>query len=160
MHKVSFYGIRGTTYTWIRDFLSGRTQQVVVDGVGSDSGQVKSGVPQDTVLGPLLFQIFINDIADELHSTVRLYADDCLLYRQISTEADAKRLEEDLTTLCAWTKRWQMAFNVSKCMVVTFKSPRKRKWIKYHYKMLDQLLSRPTDTPYLGVTLGPSTNGN
>ena len=83
LHKLDHYGIRGTTLNWIQNFLTNRTQKVVVDGSSSESARVRSGVPQGTVLGPLLFLTYINDLPSTVSSQVRLFADDCLLYRPI-----------------------------------------------------------------------------
>jgi hypothetical protein len=79
--KLQYYGIDGTTRIWIDAFLSKRIQRVVVDGEASMCSHVTSGVPQGTVLIPTLFLVFINDIADNLHSTARVFADDCVIYR-------------------------------------------------------------------------------
>ena len=81
LRKMDHYGIRGNTLEWIRAFLTDRVQQVTVEGATSDSIQVLSGVPQGTVLGPLLFLVFINDLPDCVESGIRLLADDCILYR-------------------------------------------------------------------------------
>ena len=78
--KLDHYGISGLNHTWISNFLMQRKQRVVIRGDSSDWVRVQSGVPQGTVLGPLLFLIYINDIADQITSTVRLFADDCVLY--------------------------------------------------------------------------------
>ena len=72
LHKLDHYGIRGTTLNWIQNFLTNRTQKVVVDGSSSESARVKSGVPQGTVLGPLLFLTYINDLPSTVSSQVRL----------------------------------------------------------------------------------------
>ena len=77
--KIHHYGIRGSTYNWIRSFLQNRNQQVVVDGATSDKVEVISGVPQVTFLGPLLFLMFINDLPDTVTSNTRLFADDCII---------------------------------------------------------------------------------
>ena len=68
----------GSTLNWVTYFLRGRDQQVVIDGETSDSAEVMSGVPQETVLGPTLFLIYINDIAENINSNIRLFADDCV----------------------------------------------------------------------------------
>ena len=81
LHKLE-YGIRGSTHKCINWWLSGRTQQVALDGQASDPVSVLSGVPHGSVLGPILFLIFINDLQDDIRSSVCLFADNCLLYRK------------------------------------------------------------------------------
>ena len=83
LHKLDYYGIRGSTHKWINSWLSGRTQQVVLDGQASDPVPVLDGVPKVSVLGPILFLIFINDLPDNIRSSVRLFTDDCVLYMNI-----------------------------------------------------------------------------
>ena len=102
LHKLDHYGIRGTTLNWIQYFLTNRTQKVVVDGRSSESARVKSGVPKGTVLGPLLFLTYINDLPSTVSSQVRLFAYDCLLYRQIKCRADQEKLQRDLSALQEW----------------------------------------------------------
>jgi hypothetical protein len=86
--KLQHYGVRGHLHDWITSFLLGRTQCVVLDGQSSAATTVSSGVPQGTVLEPLLFLFFINDLPSVVSSTTRLFADDCLLYRMIRTTED------------------------------------------------------------------------
>ena len=78
LHKLDHYGIRGPTILWIQNFLTTLTQKVVVDGSFSETAHVGSGVPQGTVLGPILFLCYINDLPSSVSSDVRLFADDCL----------------------------------------------------------------------------------
>ena len=80
-----------STLLWIQNFLTTRTQKVVVDGSFSDIAHVGSGVPQGTVLSPILFLCYINDLPSSVSSDVRLFADDCRLYRPIRTKADLKK---------------------------------------------------------------------
>ena len=94
--KLNNVGIRGPLLKWTESFLSGRQQRVVIDGMSSEWRQVSSGVPQGSVLGPLLFLIFVNDINVGLSSTVRLFADDCALYRSINDHQDCVQLQHDL----------------------------------------------------------------
>ena len=91
--KLQHYGIRGKCLRWIEAFLYGRTQQVIVDGSFSDKAPVVSRVPQGTVLGPLLFLIYINDMPPCIKSSIRLFADDAYLYRII----DNQKAQEDTT---------------------------------------------------------------
>ena len=98
--KADHYGIRNSTLDWIRDFLHKRSQVVVVDGQKSAESQVTSGVPQGSILGPLLFLIFINDLPDCVHhSTTRLFADDSVVYKHISSLNDTTSLQKDLDAL-------------------------------------------------------------
>ena len=80
-------------------------------GLDEKQVPVTSGVPQGTVLGPLLFLVFINDLPDNVSSNVRLFADDCLLYRRINTPEDTNILQQDLRHLEEWEAKWQMSFN-------------------------------------------------
>ena len=100
-------------------FLIGRTQQVVVNGATSSSTIVTSGVPQGTVLGPLLFLLYINDLPDNLSTSVRLFADDCILYTPIRTQNDSCLLQNDLLKLQKWQDKWLMKFNPGKCYMMT-----------------------------------------
>ena len=102
LHKLDFYGIRGNNLEWIKSWITQRSQSVVLNGSSSDHVDVKSGVPQGTVLGPLMFLIFINDISEQTQSKIRLFADDCLLYRTINSIGDSKVFQQDLDLLCKW----------------------------------------------------------
>ena len=80
LSKLQFYGIQGKTLAWIESWLINRSQSVIVDGVCSSSVAVMSAVPQGTVLAPLMFLLFVNDMQDDLECSLRLFADDALLY--------------------------------------------------------------------------------
>jgi hypothetical protein len=149
--KLHHYGIRGRTLDWIKAFLDHRTQQVVVEGHESTVGQVTSGVPQGSVLGPTLFLVYINDIGNNIQSTVRLFADDTALYRRIRTLADSHILQQDLEQLEQWERRWQMSFNAKKCHVLTV--TRKRKPVSTSYTLHGEVLQQVDKAKYLGVEL-------
>ena len=89
----------------------------MVEGILSKEVNVISGVPQGTVLGPLMFLIYINDINQNIQSSVRLFADDCVLYRVIKASEDCRYLQEDLNHLVHWINLWQMKLNSDKCVV-------------------------------------------
>ncbi len=148
--KLSHYGIHGNTLNWISSFLQTRTQRVVLDGSYSSFVPVLSGVPQGTVLGPLLFLCFINDITNDIHNTIRLYADDCILYRTIKSPNDCISLQTDIDILFSWTKTWQLSFNPSKCTKLTI--TRKRTPINYIYILNDHPLPDCDSLTYLGPT--------
>ena len=111
-------GIQSNTYSWIQTWLTNRTQKVVVEGETSSSLKVLSGIPQGTVLGPLMFLLYINDISAGINSSIRLFADDCVLYRVIKSTEDHKHLQQDLNTLVEWTEQWQMTLNPAKCVTL------------------------------------------
>ena len=103
LHKLDYYGVRNSTLCWIESFLAHRKQSVLLDGIKSSEVGVPSGVPQGTVLVLLLFLAFINDLPDVTkHSDARLFADDCLLYRHISSIQDSALLQQDLSTFEKW----------------------------------------------------------
>ena len=118
INKLEFYGVRGPLLHWISAWLLKRQQRVTVDGETSGATPVKSGVPQGTVLGPLMFLVYINDINEGVKSSVRLFADDCVIYKLIKTPQHAEQLQSDLHKIIEWTKTWQMKVNVEKCAVL------------------------------------------
>jgi hypothetical protein len=84
---------------WIEDFLTSRTQTVIIDGVQSEKIHVTSGIPQGTVLDPIMFLVYINDINEYIkHSTLRLFADDSIIYKTIRNKEDTQKQQEDLTS--------------------------------------------------------------
>ena len=102
LYKLNHYGINGNLLAWVEDFLSERTQSVALAGVSSMPCRVTSGVPQGTVLGPLLFLLYVNDLPSCISSSIRLFADDCLLYRTINDSNDSLSLQNDLNALSKW----------------------------------------------------------
>ena len=96
VHKLNYCGIRGAYFEWIKQFLVGRTQQVVIENRYSDVTPVTSGVPQGSVLGSLLFLLFINDLPCSIDSVVKLYANDILMCRSIKDLSDHQVLQNDL----------------------------------------------------------------
>ena len=156
--KLHHYGVRGTILDWIRDFLSDRTQEVVLDGTTSTRCSVSSGVPQGTVLGPLLFLVYINDMPSCIQSPARLFADDCLVYKKIRSADDCAELQEDLQQLQEWEGRWLMQFHPEKCEVITISN--RRSPIKYGYSIHGHHLQHVNNAKYLGVTINKSLSWN
>ena len=97
--------------SWIKNYLSDRTQKVITNGISSNSSTVTSGVPQGTVLAPLLLLCFVNDIPRLVSSKIRLYADDILLHSIINCIS----LQNDIDKLLNWSRDWQLLFNYEKC---------------------------------------------
>jgi len=158
IEKLKWHGIQGEVNNWIKHFLNDRTQTVVVEGTKSSCVPVLSGVPQGSVLGPCLFLFYINDIARGLSSTVRLFADDTLLYLTIKCKDDASQLQRDLDKLVEWERTWEMEFHPSKCEVITI--TRKKKPIKTTYTMHGQDLKQADSIKYLGVTISHDLRWN
>jgi len=113
--KVEALGIRGQILAWVRDYLADRKQRVVINGEQSEFADVTSGVPQGSVLGPVLFLIYINDLDVGLSCNIKKFADDTKIYGQVNNEADCRKLQDDLDRLISWSVRWGMEFNVEKC---------------------------------------------
>jgi hypothetical protein len=158
LQKLTYYGVNGSTNAWIEAFLSHRTQKVSCSGTHSDSVAVTSGVPQGSVLGPLLFLLFINDISDHIDSHMRLFADDSIIYREINNIDDCHKLQKDLDTVCDWAAKWQMSFNVKKCHVLPITLKRKRR--NHLYTMNGHPLTPASSHPYLGVTISQDLSWN
>jgi hypothetical protein len=122
-----------------------------LNGFYSDWAKVQSGVPQGSVLGPLLFLIYINDITKEISCNIRLFADDCILYKEIKNQEDSILLQRDLDKLVKWSEQWQMRFNVKKCSIMQISN--KRNKTGYNYTMNNTILQHVTSHPYLGVEI-------
>jgi hypothetical protein len=118
--KLEAHGIEGLTLRWIENWLSSREQRVVVNGYFSTWTSVESGVPQGSVLGPLLFLIYINDIDSGIINALLKFADDCKLFGCVTTAHELESMKADLATLAKWSKEWLMPFNISKCKVMHF----------------------------------------
>ena len=116
--KLDSYGICGNTKEWISSFLHDRKQRVSLNGHVSKWSDVTSGIPQGSVLGPILFVVFINDLPDVVKSTVRIFADDTKLYGSATTEQDRQLIQEDIDSLSDWSDKWLLKFNTSKCGVM------------------------------------------
>ena len=158
LHKLQWYGIRGQTLGWIKSFLSNRTQRVVVEGVSSRENPVTSGVPQGSVLGPILFLIYINDLPECVTSEVRLFADDTILYREIRNPQDAQALQEDLNQLVKWEQDWLMEFHPGKCQVI--RVTRSRSPMTNNYYLHNHQLEVVESTKYLGITISHDLKWN
>ena len=120
--QLSRYGITGDVREWIKDYLKNRSQRVRVNGQYSSSSSVLSGVPQGSVLGPVLFLIFIADVAPIVKNFISLYADDSKLYSYILDHQEsihtAESIQEDINTLSTWSRKMQMSFNPEKCICI------------------------------------------
>ena len=115
LKKLWAYGIRGQIYNWIKKILSDRKQKVIVDGKTSTTANVSSGIPQGSVLGPILFLIFINDFPLVIQAFIKLFADDAKIYQIVSSLAEVAQLQDVLDNSVDWALVWKMFFNFKKC---------------------------------------------
>jgi ribonucleases P/MRP protein subunit RPP40 len=147
--KLESHGVSGSVLRWIEEWLKGRKQRVCVNGSFSGWRDVTSGVPQGSVLGPVLFLIYINDLDSELLSWVLKFADDTKLYGRANSEIDRRRIQMDLNKLETWSKDWQMSFNIEKCKVMHIgkQNPTQK------YYLNGQALSNVKEETDLGITI-------
>ena len=126
LHKLKGYGICGTLYNFLSSYLSNRNQTVTVNSGFSSTDLVTSGVPQGSILGPLLFVLYVNDLPSCFkYSKSLLYADDLKLYIPVSEKFDCELLQLDINSLSDWCVTWKLKLNLSKCNVITFTNKKK-----------------------------------
>ena len=118
LEKLRGLGINGKLLLWIEDFLVSRTMKVGIRGTFSQLQAVLSGVPQGSVLGPLLFLLFINELPTWIINEMRMFADDTKLWCRIKKKSDGVTLQQDIDYLSKWSNIWQLKFNAEKCKVM------------------------------------------
>ena len=150
MKKIEQFGIKGKLYEWIKNFLAGRHQQVLVDNHLSRKEEVLSGVPQGTVLGPLLFLIYINDLEEATkNSILRIFADDSKLVKEIKEKSDHDELQKDLESAINWANENNMELNKDKFQLMQYG---RNEGMKEHYKISDDtMLNKEKHVKDLGV---------
>ncbi len=148
IEKLKAHGFTGELVKWIESWLTDRKQRVVINGCPSTWQAVSSGVPQGSILGPILFNIFINDLDEEVAATIVLkFADDTKIGQVIETVQDREHLQHCLDKLCDWADRWGMRFNVAKCHVMHFGHSNP----KFTYRMNGAELAPTEEEKDLGV---------
>ena len=135
IQKLESYGIEGEVLEWVRDFIKGRRHRVMLDGKSSEWKDVTSGVPQGSVLGPVLFIIYINDMPDKLRKFCKMFADDAKCrFSAIETRNDQHELQEDLFDSCEWGKDWLLEHNIKKCKCIQYGNVK----YEFEYKMTNK----------------------
>ena len=128
----------------------------VVNGVHSRYVEVTSAVPQGSVLGPMMFLSYINDIKNAITSQIKPFADDSVLHRNICNQNDHVILQNDLDTISSWAEKWLMELNINKCSVLSITL--KHNSIFHDYNILGTTPKRVTNHDYLGVTISSDLN--
>ena len=147
--KLKSHGMGVNIVTWIQNWLTDRRQRVSVEGEKSAWTAVHSGVPQGSVLGPLLFLVYINDLEDGVASNILKFADDTNIFRRVQTRQECRTLQDDLNRLDQWSAKWQMLFNQSKCKCLHIG----RANGKEPYEMHNTVLLKTSKEKDLGVTI-------
>ena len=142
------HSIGNDVINWIEKWLTHRRQRVLLDGEISNWKSVLSGVPQGSVLGPILFLIYINDLEDDISSKVLKFVYDTKVFRKVTNDTDKQSLQDDLEKLVKWSQKWQMLFNFGKCKCIHIGHGN----MDEEYKMGDVVLGRTTQEKDLGVT--------
>ena len=154
LHKLEVYGIKDKLLMWFKNFLVGRQQCVVLNNIQSSWSIVTSGVPQGSVLGPLLFTIFVNDIPHIVRSDIYLFADDIKLSRTIKNSDDIQILQDDIYKLFEWSVTWNLNFSQSKCCYIQVGPPSRS---CHHSYMLNSTVITLTDKQKdLGIWIDPN----
>ena len=146
--KLKAHGIGNDVINWIEEWLTHRRQRVIVDGEISNRKCVLSGVPQGSVLGPILFLIYINDLEDDISSKVLKFADDPKIFRKVTNVTNKQSLQDDLDKLIKWSEKWHMLFSFGKCKCIHIGHGN----MDEEYKMGDAVLGRATQEKDLRVT--------
>ena len=153
LNKLCRFGIPGQQINWFHRYLSDRYQRVALQGTYSDSLQVLSGVPQGSILGPLLFLVYIDDIPQCIKhdSKVAIFADDSKLFKIIEKPSDKFSFQQDLTQLSIWSDTWEMCLSIPKCKALNIS--RKKTPTKREYHLNGSPLATVSEIKGLGITV-------
>ena len=144
-------GLRGKVLEWMGDYLKDREMRTVIRDTYSSWKSVTSGVPQGSVIAPIMFQIYVNDIQNGVTSYINLFADDAKLLRVIESQNDCQQLQRDINRIYEWSLRWKLEFNTKKCHVMEIgKSKRRPIW---DYKLGEDIIMKSKEEKDLGVTM-------
>ncbi len=158
LHKLQSFGFCGPLLRWMESYLTCRWQRVQIEGMQSDWLPVLSGVPQGSILGPLMFLLYVNDLpCSSLSSEVGLFADDAKCTKEIKTVDDCHLLQLDLNRMSDWSKMWKLNFNVNKCKVMTVSRGKSH---IYDYTLDGTVLERVQSFKDLGITVSNDLSWN
>ena len=137
LKKLHAYEIRGQVYERVKEFLNKRQQRVTINGSKSDWRNVTSGIPQSSVLGPVLYLVFINDFSDVIEVLLKLFAEDAKVYNIISSLNDVQPLQRSVNNAGTWSIDWDMLFNIQNAI----------SYMKVRMKQVTRILCRPLMAP-------------
>lgn len=149
LSKLDTFGLKGNIKNWIRSYLTDRKQRVCINGSNSEWSNVSSGVPQGSVLGPLLFVLYINDLPMVTDCVVKLFADDTKLYGPAKTIEDCQKIQNDIDRMVEWSKRWQLRFHPDKCKILKIGDGH----VEYDFQLGGAALSETQQEKDLGVIM-------
>ena len=149
IRKLKSHSMGNSIINWVEQWLTNRRQRVVVDVEVSSWKPVLSGVPQGSVLGPILFLVYINDLEEGVTVKILKFADDTKLFRKVKENGDTQNLQEDIDKLVKWSEKWQMLFNFGKCKCLH----RGQGNTDMNYEMGGTILSKTVKEKDLGVTM-------
>ena len=152
LKKLKHYCINGVALKWFESYLSGRQQFVTIEGTDSCARDIQCGVPQGSILGPLLFIIYINDLPDTINSDAFLFADDTKILRCITSMEDSIELQRDIQELEDWSYKWLLRFNTGKCHVLTL-GKIENILHTHRYHLYNEELDHVFEETDLGVTI-------
>ena len=147
--KLKSHGMGNSIINWIEQWLKDRRQRIVVDGEVSSWKPVLSGVPQGSVLGPILFLVYINDLEEGVTGNILKFADDTKLFRKVKEIGDKQKLQDDIDKFVKWSEKWQMLFNFGKCKCLHIGSGN----TGVNYEMGGTILSKTVKEKDVGVTM-------
>ena len=156
--KLEGYGICGNLLLWIKDFLDARSQYVCINGVKSSKVGVISGVPQGSVLGPILFLYYINDMPDHVNCDIKIFADDTKIYSISSSEEMCSSLQSSLDSLVEWCENWLLSLNSDKCQVLHIGNNNLNQDYNLNTKTQSTVLKNIICEKDLGVFVDPNLN--
>ena len=155
LYKLRRYGISPNIVNWIQSFLYNRKQRVRVMNSYSEWAPLTRGIPQGSVLGPILFVIYINDLPDKLNSDCYMFADDTKVFNEIRCDEDSEKLQHDMEELENWSDKWLLRFHPDKCKVL---SAGKRKTGRFEYKLCNTKLQYTEKEKDIGVVVDNQLN--